>query len=203
MADTLSPRLFDPATRPDLLLLQLEIPLSTVLDIIRKASSCSPPIPVLFNPAPAVPLPDSIYPLIDILVVNESEASILSGVQFPDENTAEGLTALLIESKAFEAVTWFATKGAQDVVITLGAFGAVYYSSKHKSMKRVPAPSVQVVDTTAAGDTFIGALAVQRIMVLENSLEETVQYAVRAASWTVQRTGTWEAMPTWNDMASF
>ncbi|KAG9003460.1 hypothetical protein FRB94_009995 [Tulasnella sp. JGI-2019a] len=215
--------LFDPITRPDLIVMQLEIPLDTVLGIIHQASSSC--VPVLLNPAPAQELPLEIYPKIEILVVNESESAILSGVNFqtPASDSQRDDSVL---SKAREALAWFVEKGSRHVVITLGALGAVFHeheqpasslprSTSTTNFRHIPAaPVTKVVDTTAAGDTFVGALAVsyvaqKRLINYDGpegvvaaggvkepfSLELAVKQAVRASAWTVQKRGTWEAMP--------
>ncbi|KAG8937324.1 hypothetical protein FRC02_000094 [Tulasnella sp. 418] len=180
--------LFAPNTAPDLIILQLEIPLETVLHVISLASAATPPVPVLFNPAPAVTLPNHIYPLVHTLVVNESEASMLSGISL-SVNGDE------LESKAMEAIGWFIKMGANNIVITLGEHGAVYHDSVLKQSAKIPAKSVNVVDTTSAGDTFVGALAVHIVQNDSFRLSEAVEFAVTGAAWTVQRRGTWDAMP--------
>jgi len=202
--------------QPDLLVAQLEIPLPTVLFL------ASLRVPLLLNPAPAVPLPTSLYPQIDILVLNESEAGILTGVHFPSSSTPTTTTTTEDDDDVIaasrDAVAWFVRHGSRRVVITLGALGAVFQdcyedgtvpggggggaTARHVSARKVD----QVVDTTAAGDTFVGALAVSYVAQLRAgtsfSLEKAVDRAIVASSWTVQRRGTWEAMPSTSDLDS-
>jgi ribokinase len=194
---------------PSLIVMQLETPLETVLYACAKAKRRS--IPVLLNPAPAIPLPDSIYTNVTLLVVNETEAAILSGVSVggkDDEDTIES---------AYMAAEWFAGRGCPNVIVTLGALGAIIHSSTFSSGARprrthVPAYKANVVDTTAAGDTFIGAVSVaiagncgkigiyRRCEEDFNVLQKAVSFAVKAAAWTVARRGTWGAMPSAVDL---
>lgn len=174
----------------DLIVMQLEIPLETVLSIISRPD---PRPPILLNPAPAVPLPESAYPRIEILIVNESEACLLTGVQFPDPPEVESY-----KSQASQAIDWFISKGARHIVITLGALGASFYDHTTKTKGHISAvPVEKVVDTTGAGDTFVGALAVVFVGSSPNKfgLEGAVQTASGAAAWSVAHRGTWAAMP--------
>ncbi|KAF4587321.1 ribokinase [Ophiocordyceps camponoti-floridani] len=130
----------------DLLLVQLEIRLETVLAAIRASTS-----PVLLNAAPAPePLPRDIYPHITHLIVNESEAATLA-------TSNDG--SLLSDEAGLRLVTQrFQDWGVANVVITLGERG-VFYAAAGGEAALIPAEEVDVVDTTAAGDTFVGAYA--------------------------------------------
>jgi len=174
---------------PDLIILQLEIPLPTVLQILKTAKEAG--VEVLLNPAPAVKLPDEVYEQITHLIVNESEAAILAGE----------------EVKNLEAVGWgpvmkdFIHKGAKNTVVTLGAKGAVYMSSAEKVGQFVKAEPVEkVVDTTAAGDTFVGAYAVSMVRKGRKGdvSEEDIRSACKAAGRTVETKGAQSAIP-WAD----
>ena len=180
---------------PDLIILQLEIPLPTVLQILQTAKQAG--TAVLVNPAPAVELPEEVYPSITHLIVNESEAAILSGysvseVERPDFN--------------WDIITnEFLARGVKNVIVTLGSKGAVF---KHSGMEKagfVKAEKVKrVVDTTAAGDTFVGAYAVNVVRRMGSGEgvvlvgEEDVRLACRAAGRTVERAGAQSAIP-WAD----
>lgn len=190
--------------------MQLETPLETVLYVCSEAKKRS--IPVLLNPAPAIALPDSVYPDIELLVVNETEASILSGIALPSSSDINTVIRF-----AYTAGKWFNDHGCS-VIVTLGALGAVARARAVRTdgvadlhvfyTKAVPA---EVVDTTAAGDTFIGAIAVSLVRrwaagVVEDpqcpeDLLDAVDYAVKASAWTVARKGTWDAMPTAEDVS--
>jgi ribokinase len=176
------------ATPPDLIVMQLEIPLETVLQVLETAAAAG--VDVLLNPAPAVELPEAAYGSITHLIVNESEAAILSG-RTVEEVEEEGFEW---EALAGE----FLQRGVKNVVVTLGAKGA-YYATAGRS-GYVKADKVEkVVDTTAAGDTFVGAYAVS---IVRNggseALDETVRFACRAAGRTVEKQGAQSAIP-WAD----
>jgi len=196
---SLPTKLFEAETAPDLIIAQMEIPINTVSSIIQRSKE-SHEIPLLFNPAPAVPIPPIYYSMIDILIVNETEASHLSGIQFGDPGEAE-----TIKAKGKEALDWFVDKGPRDVIVTLGALGAVYYAHQTQKKGYVPAEKVErVVDSTGAGDTFVGAIAVSFVTAKAKGstfeLEEAVKYATKAAAWSVQRKGTWDAVPLGKDL---
>jgi len=142
---------------------------------------------VLLNPAPAVPLPEEAYRDITHLVVNETEAAILSGCQEAD---------LVGEEQLLEVARKFQTLGSKNVLITLGGRGVFYLGSGGKS-GLVPAKKAKVVDTTAAGDTFVGAYSLE--VVKEGfDIEEAVKKANSAAALTVERKGAQVSIP-WAD----
>jgi ribokinase len=191
---------------PALIIMQLETPLETVLYSCAEAKHRS--IPVLLNPAPAIPLPDSLYSDVTLLVVNETEAGILSGIPVGQN----GNDIDTIES-AYKAAEWFTERGCPNVIVTLGALGAIIHSSvlptsADPRRTHVPAFKTNVVDTTAAGDTFIGAISVvlagnwvargtpRKLEQDFDVLQQAVGFAVKAAAWTVARRGTWDAMPS-------
>ncbi|KAF3154786.1 hypothetical protein TWF225_002092 [Orbilia oligospora] len=184
-----SPSYFSPA--PALLVLQLEVPLDTVLDLLKLASEASPPVPTLLNPAPAVELPDDAYKSISHLVVNETEAAILGG-----EPVRIGSDTQMVED-CQRASQKFVSKGVKSsIIITLGAKGAFWYDARSGEYALVPSEKVKVVDTTAAGDTFIGAFAVK--IVNGYDVAEAVAYAIRASAKTVTKQGAQSSIP-WRD----
>ena len=126
-----------------MLIVQLEVPLPVVQRAMEIAHAAG--VPVLLNPGPAVPLPDSWWSKIDILVPNETEASLLSGIAVNDVDSA------------FSAARVLRQRGVANVLITLGANGVI--SVNKDGEHHHPAHVVKAVDTTAAGDTFIGGLA--------------------------------------------
>ncbi|KAL3955667.1 hypothetical protein ACCO45_011230 [Purpureocillium lilacinum] len=140
-----------PAPLPDLLIMQLEIPLDTVLQALAAARDAT--VPVLLNPAPAQPLPDDAYRGLAHLVVNETEAAILSGCKESDLDDLPGMERI-------GAI--FIGRGVQNVIITLGGRG-VYYVTKSGKSALVQALKANVVDTTAAGDTFVGSYALAAV----------------------------------------
>ncbi|RYP79064.1 hypothetical protein DL771_000042 [Monosporascus sp. 5C6A] len=186
----LGPEEFDaglPAPLPDLLVMQLEISLLAVMAALRAARSSG--TPVLLNPAPAVPLPDDAYAGLAHLVVNETEAGILGRVAEAELETEAGL-------EAFGAQ--FLARGVRNVIVTLGGRGVFYMSADNGSAKGlVPAEKAEVVDTTAAGDTFVGAYALE-VVSGKFDIAAAVRKANRAAAKTVERLGAQDSIP-WRD----
>lgn len=154
-------------------LLQLEVPLE-VVDVAAQAAGGT----VILNPAPAAPLPADLLRHVDVLVPNRSELAALVGRTVANRDEA---------ARAAEALD-----GPGSVVVTLGAEGAVVVSGGR--VVPVPAVAVEVVDTTAAGDAFCGALA--DALVRGADLVEAARWAVRAAAGSVGRAGAQTSMPT-------
>lgn len=174
-----------PAPKPDLLILQLEIPAETVMQILITAQREN--IAVLLNPAPAIPIEERYYRAVSHLVMNETEASILSGRPESDLETPEGRGRL---------AQGFHNLGVRNVLITLGSRG-VCYSTSEGRRGHVAAEKVTALDTTAAGDTFIGAYALE-VIKAGFDIEDAVRKANKAASVTVGRRGAQESIP-WKD----
>ena len=172
---------------PDLIVLQLEVRLSLVIAALKLAKDHS--IDVLLNPAPALELPDEAYPAISHLIMNETEAASLSKIPGNDwERIARKFHDL----------------GVRNVIITLGSEG-VFYSTGDQT-GHIAAERVKVVDTTAAGDTFVGAYAVSVVSQTHNEshkdIEDAVRKANKAAAMTVQKHGAQEAIPYNGDLPS-
>lgn len=161
----------------DLLLLQMETPLPTIARAIELAHACG--VPALLNPAPAQPLPQEWYARLQYLVPNESEASVLTGL--PVRNEAEATAAARV----------LHSRGMPCVIVTLGERGVLLLDEQ--GARRISAPTVTAVDTTAAGDTFIGALAVA--LSEGQSLDAATMFAVRAAALSVTRRGAQTSIP--------
>jgi len=161
----------------EIVLLQLEIAIETVEYAAQIAFRNKRK--VILNPAPAQKLSDSLLKTIYILTPNETEAEILTGVKVTDIDSAKKAAGIL------------RNKGVEIVLITMGANGA--YILTDKLSKLIPASKVKAVDTTAAGDTFNGALAVA---VSEGfNIREAVQFANKAASIAVTRPGAQDSTP--------
>ncbi|MFF2776235.1 ribokinase [Streptomyces sp. NPDC058052] len=156
----------------DLLLLQLELPLSVVIEGAAHARDRG--VRTVLTPAPAQPLPPELFDFTDLLVPNEHEATALTGRADP---YAAALALL-------EAVP--------EVVVTLGAAGCLY-ATRGAEPLAVPAPRVRAVDTTAAGDTFVGALAVA--LGEGRPAPEALTWAGTAAALSVRREGASTSMP--------
>lgn len=152
---------------------QLEVPVEAVRAAARHARGL-----FVFNPAPAQHLDDDLLRLVDVLVVNEGEFEAVTGEQACDDEQA--MTALLAESALPDSV-----------VVTLGGQGALLWHAGQ--LTRVPAPSVTVVDTTGAGDTFVGALA--DALARGEALVAAARWAVCAASLSTGLLGATTGMP--------
>jgi ribokinase len=174
-----------PLPLPSLIILQLEIPVSTTLQILRAARTQN--VEVLLNPAPAVKLPDEAYVGLSHLILNETEAVILSGCRTEDIED---------EKKLPTVAETFHLRGVKNTVITLGGRG-VFYSSSQTGFGLVKAKRVEVVDTTAAGDTFVGAYALEVVKDCFD-LKMTIEKANNAAAKTIGKRGAQLSIP-WAD----
>jgi len=161
-----------------LALFQNEIPWEANLRGMKLAKAAG--AKVFYNPAPVRPIPKEAYPLVDLLVVNETEAEGLSGVPVDGVEDAERAAAALI------------ARGAGGVLVTLGSKGS-YYAEAGAEGRFTPARQVRAVDTTAAGDTFIGAFAAAAAE--GRPAAEALAFATAAASIAVTRPGAQASIP--------
>jgi ribokinase len=168
----------------DIVLTQLEIPLSTVEFIAAFIASSRKKL--ILNPAPASNLSDALLANIYIITPNETEAEILSGVAIVDVATAAKAAAII------------RLRGVQNVIITMGGHGAYVLSDSFTGI--VAAPEVKAIDTTAAGDVFNGALAVALSEQL--SIRDAVDFAIRSASLSVTRMGAQSSIPFRNEIGA-
>jgi len=169
----------------DVLVLQLESPLEVVTYAIDIAHAEG--VKVILNPAPARPLPEETLARLDYLIPNESETALLTGIEVADIHSAKEAAARLRE------------EGVGTVILTLGARGA-FLASAEESM-HVPGYEVEVVDTTAAGDAFVGGLAVA--LAQGQDLAEAVRYANAAGALAVTRLGAQPSLPTRQEVEEF
>jgi ribokinase len=168
-----------------MIVMQFEIPEETiryVTGIARKKN-----IPVMWNVAPARPFDFSILPEISTLVLNEVEAGFLAGMKVDSEAEAESAARKLLAI------------GVEKVIVTLGSRGALAVTGTEKVA--VPAYMVDAVDTTAAGDTFCGTLAVA--LVEGKSLKEALTFAGAAAAISVTRMGAQPSAPYRKEIEEF
>ena len=168
-----------------LILLQMEIPISSNEEVLRLAEEHG--TPVLLNYAPVLEEPLELDSRITYLVVNEVEASALSN--FPISNQIEA-------SAAAEALR---SRGPQNVIVTLGGDGAV--AATDQGMVHVLAFEVEPVDTTAAGDTFCGSLAAAIVGGL--TLPQAMRQASAAAALCVTRGGAQPSIPHYDEILAF
>ncbi|MBS4078193.1 ribokinase [Pseudomonas rustica] len=170
----------------DVVICQLEIPDATVGHALKRARALRKT--VILNPAPASrPLPADWFTAIDYLIPNESEATALSGLPVDSLESAEKAASHLI------------AMGAGKVIITLGAQGSLFANGQ--SFEHFPAPKVKAVDTTAAGDTFVGGFAAA--LATGKSEAEAIRYGQIAAALSVTRAGAQPSIPTQSDVQAF
>ncbi|MDC6327320.1 ribokinase [Staphylococcus auricularis] len=163
----------------DMIVAQLEILIETVTHAFEIARRYG--VTTLLNPAPAKELPESLLKLTDIIVPNETEAALLSGASLEEKQFCDKTAA------------YFQDLGIKTVIVTLGEAGA--YVATASLQQHVPGNKVTAVDTTAAGDTFIGAF-VSRFDEVSMNLVEAITYANRASALTVQKAGAQVSIPT-------
>ncbi len=168
------------------LLVQNEIPWETTLAAMRLAHDHG--VPVICNPAPVRRLSDEVYGLVDSLVANELEAGTLVG------------RTLDTVAEAAQAARELAALGPRRVLITLGDRGAVLYDGREGRSIIAPAFPVEVVDTTGAGDTFIGFYAVASLTL---SGEQALRRSQAAAALAITRPGAQEAVPSAGEVEAF
>lgn len=160
----------------DIVIMQLEIPIDTVLHTAQLARKYGKM--VILDPAPAKEnIPDEMYPLIDIIKPNEGELSVLTGCSGEDYEI--GAEMLL-------------DKGCKSVLVSLGENG-VYYVADGETGVRIPGRKVNAVDTTAAGDSFIAGLAV--MLAKGTSMEDAIEFGQMVSAITVTRKGAQNSIP--------
>ena len=169
----------------DFLLMQLEVPIASVARAAQIAAAGD--TTVIVNPAPATPLPAGLLAQVDILTPNETELSALSGEPVGDQDSTVAAARVLLR------------QGVDTIIVTRGAAGALIVDTS--AVQEIPAPSVEPLDTTAAGDTFNGALAVA--LAEQLPLAEAVAFANRAAALSVTRRGALDAIPTRREVDAF
>ena len=213
-----------PGPVPDLIVLQLEIPLPTVLQILQVANDEA--IPVILNPAPAVAMPKEVFKGITHLILNETEVEILTQAALAEEKSESSsisyqspapstsvrvanLTRIAPSPPAQEddspnldkltqKAQVFHALGVQVVIITLGAKGV--FASFEGSKVRFPAEKATVVDASGAGDTFVGAYAVAIVRYRterfsKGQILSAVKWANHCASKAVEQLGAQSSMP--------
>ena len=176
---------YEAIANSDILLLQLEVPIEAsqrAAEIAKENSTI-----VILNPAPAREIPDTFLDLVDILTPNESETEILSGISATTEKEAKEAARILMD------------KGVETVILTLGSRGSLLLTATVESF--FPANQVDVVDTTAAGDAFCGALAAS--LANGSTIEEAVKTGNAAGALAVTKLGAEPSLPKKADLDQF
>lgn len=170
----------------DIVIFQLEIPMDTVLYAAKTAKKYGKM--VILDPAPASSeFPDELFSYVDLIKPNETELCMLAGVKKTMENIPFAIEKLR-------------QRGAGDILVTLGEKG-VYIDQKNKEIVTIPAQNVKAVDTTAAGDSFTGALA---MMLAEGkTLVEAATFANQVSAIVVTRKGAQSSIPRMNEVEAY
>lgn len=166
--------------KSDFIIAQFESAIEPTIEAFQIAREAG--VKTILNPAPALEnVSDELLAVTDMIIPNETETEILTGITITDENSLK------------EAAQVFHGLGIEAVIITIGSKGA-YYDIADGTNGTVPAFKVHAVDTTAAGDTFIGAMSSVLAKDFSN-LEEAIRYGNKASSVTVQRFGAQPSIP--------
>jgi len=169
----------------DIVVLQLETPLNTIKYALNKAKELNKY--TILNPAPAVKLDDEIIKNVDLLTPNETELEIISGVSIETEEDIQKAAQIMIE------------KGVKELIVTLGSKGSLYINKEKSMFKK--AYKVEAVDTTAAGDSYTGALAVA--LSQDKCMEDAMDFASKVGALSVLKEGAQSSLPTLEDVENF
>ncbi|XP_007476085.1 ribokinase [Monodelphis domestica] len=178
----------DIISRAKVIICQLEISPATSLEALTMARKSG--VKTVFNPAPATAdLDAQFYSVSDVFCCNESEAEILTGLKISSPAVAGKAGSVLIE------------RGCKIVIITLGSEGCVFVSAEEPGPKHIPTQKIlKPVDTTGAGDSFVGALAFYLAYYPNLTMEEMIKRASFVASVSVQTSGTQSSFPYKKDL---
>lgn len=167
----------------DFIITQFETPQRVSAEAFKRAKANG--VTTILNPAPAKEIDPELLKYTDVIAPNETESALLTGIEITDEDSM------------IKTAEYFKNKGVDNLLITLGSKGVFYSTPNDHGL--VPAFKVKPVDTTAAGDTFIGALASQLKTDLSN-IADALVYAQRASSLTVQKMGAAPSIPTYDEV---
>ncbi|WP_339038297.1 ribokinase [Bradyrhizobium symbiodeficiens] len=176
-----------PLAKGDVAVSQFEIPLPTITAFFRRAREAG--VVTVLNPAPAQKMSSELLALVDILVLNETELGFLAGSELSDSDEA---------ARIIDVAQKLQARADQTICITLGKRGVLALAGREEIA--VPGRAVKAVDTTGAGDCFVGALAAQ--LADGAPLRAALAFANAAASISVQRMGAGPSMPTAAEVAA-
>ena len=166
----------------DYVLIQLEIPKTVVEYLIEICNKLK--VKLILNPAPFQKISDYHLSQVNTITPNEIETEYLSGIKVKDKETAKKASEILIN------------KGIKNIIITMGEKGAFYKSSSFEGL--IPTKKVSVIDSTAAGDTFNGALVAGLSMKMD--MLTSIDFANNAATYSVTKLGAQSSAPSLNDL---
>lgn len=171
-------------TKSDFIISQFESAMDSTVEAFNIARDKK--VKTILNPAPAInDMPTELLSVTDMIIPNETETEILTGIKITDEDSLK------------KAAEYLHGLGIEAVIITIGSKGAFYDVNGKSGI--IPAFKVKAVDTTAAGDTFIGALSTVLKSDFSN-IEEAITYGNKASSLTVQRFGAQPSIPYKNEL---
>ncbi len=169
----------------DIIVMQLEIPVESVVEAARLSHSMGKT--VILNPAPVKELPKELYPYIDLMVPNEFEAGLLTGKEICNDETAAS------------AISELRARGCRNALVTLGGNGCAWGAGEEVHFAGIY--KVTRVDTTAAGDSFIGGICAK--LCEGDSLDQAVVYAAAVSAITVSRAGAAVSIPSAAEVEAF
>ncbi|MEG2194495.1 MAG: PfkB family carbohydrate kinase, partial [Terrisporobacter sp.] len=165
--------------------IQLETPIDTIKYALEKSKELGKF--TILNPAPAVKLSDDIIKNVDLLTPNETELEILSGISINNEDDIKKAANIMME------------KGVKQLIVTLGSKGSLYLDKECMEFKK--SYKVDAIDTTAAGDTYTGALSVA--FAQNKSVNEAMDFASKAGAISVTKVGAQTSIPSLYDIENF
>ena len=171
----------------DVLVSQLEIPIPTITAFFSRAQAAG--ATTILNPAPAIDFDRDLLEFVDVLIFNETELGKIAGTEIHEDDP---------HSRIIEAARALRKKEGQTITVTLGRRGALAWV--HEAALAIPGEVVECLDSTGAGDCFVGAVAARTV--LGAPIEHALRYANVAASICVQRRGAGPSMPTGAEVAA-
>ncbi|WP_270648123.1 ribokinase [Paeniclostridium hominis] len=175
----------DAIKESNVVVIQLETPIDTIKYALEKSKELDKF--TILNPAPAVKLGDDIIKNVDLLTPNETELEILSGVSINNEDDILKAAQVMLE------------KGVKKLIVTLGSKGSLYIDKENKIFKK--SYKVDAIDTTAAGDSYTGAIAVS--LSQGKNVEDTIDFASRVGALCVTKEGAQTSLPTIEEVLNY
>ncbi|WP_434799244.1 ribokinase [Terrisporobacter vanillatitrophus] len=175
----------DSIKQSDIVVVQLETPLDTIKYALQESKQLDKY--TILNPAPAVKLDEDIIKNVDLLTPNETELEILSGVKIENEEDIIKAAQVMIQ------------KGVKQLIVTLGSKGSLYIDKDNVKFKE--SYKVDAIDTTAAGDSYTGALSVA--LSQDKDMEEAMDFASKVGALCVMKEGAQTSLPTIQDVLNF